>query len=58
VRIGHENKDEALSGVTVVASQFGRGDAAGIVAVIGPTRMDYSRVIQAVRIAQSALQDS
>ncbi|MEG0375212.1 MAG: heat-inducible transcriptional repressor HrcA [Raoultibacter sp.] len=58
VRIGHENNDEALSGVSVVASQFGRGDAAGIVAVIGPTRMDYSRVIQAVRIAQSALQDS
>lgn len=58
VRIGHENNDEALSGVSVVATQYGRGDAAGIVAVIGPTRMDYSKVIKAVRLAQSALQDS
>ena len=58
VRIGHENNDEALSGVSVVATQYGRGDAAGVVAVIGPTRMDYSKVIKAVRLAQSALQDS
>ena len=29
----------------------------GIVAVIGPTRMDYSKVIRAVRIASSALED-
>lgn len=58
VRIGRENNDEALSGVSVVATQYGRGDAAGVVAVIGPTRMDYSKVIQAVRLAQSVLQDS
>lgn len=58
VRIGHENNDEALSGVSVVATQYGRGDAAGVVAVIGPTRMDYSKVIKAVRLAQSVLQDS
>ncbi|WP_139652970.1 heat-inducible transcriptional repressor HrcA [Raoultibacter phocaeensis] len=57
VRIGRENNDEALSGVSVVATQYGRGDAAGVVAVIGPTRMDYSKVIQAVRLAQSVLQD-
>ena len=57
VRIGHENADAALSGVSVVAAQYGRGEGAGIVAVIGPTRMDYSKVIQAVRLAQSALQD-
>ena len=29
----------------------------GVIAVIGPTRMDYSRVIQAVRIARNALGD-
>ena len=58
VRIGHENNDEALSGVSVVATQYGRGEAAGVVAVIGPTRMDYSKGIKAVRLAQSALQDS
>ena len=57
VRIGSENKAAALSGVSVVASRYGRGDAAGVVAVIGPTRMDYSKVIQAVRAASAALED-
>lgn len=57
VHIGHENRAEELSGVTVVASRYGRGPSAGIVAVIGPTRMDYSKVIRAVRIASAALED-
>lgn len=55
VHIGRENKTAELSGVSVVASRYGRGDAAGVVAVIGPTRMDYSKVIQAVRAASTAL---
>lgn len=57
VRIGRENADSALSGVSVVASSYGRGEGEGIVAVIGPTRMDYSRVIRAVRAAQHVLRD-
>ncbi len=57
VRIGSENADESLTGVSLVATQFGRGDATGIVAVIGPTRMDYRRAIRAVRAASAALQD-
>lgn len=57
VRIGSENSAAALSGVSVVASRYGRGDAAGVVAVIGPTRMDYSKVIRAVRMASGALGD-
>ena len=55
VHIGSENESEQLSGVSEVASRYGSGDSAGIVAVIGPTRMDYSRVLQAVRIASKAL---
>lgn len=58
VRIGSENESAQLSGVSVVASRYGRGDAAGVVAVIGPTRMDYSKVINAVRVASSALGDA
>ncbi len=57
VKIGSENESELLSGVSVVASRYGRGDSEGVVAVIGPTRMDYSRVLKAVRIASSALDD-
>lgn len=58
VRIGSENDTAALSGVSVVASRYGRGDSAGVVAVIGPTRMDYSKAIRAVRIASEALRDA
>ena len=57
VRIGRENAAEQFSGVSVVARQYGHGDAAGIVAVIGPTRMDYTKSIQAVRAAGQVLQD-
>ena len=57
VRIGSENETEQLSGVSVVASRFGKGEGQGIVAVIGPTRMDYSKVLQAVRIASKTLTD-
>ena len=55
VKIGSENDAEQLSGVSLVASRFGRGEGEGIVAVIGPTRMDYSKVLQAVRIASRTL---
>lgn len=57
VRIGHENSAADLRGISVVASRYGRGEGAGIVAVIGPTRMDYSKVIRAVRAAQHALRE-
>ncbi len=57
VRIGSENAREDLAGVSVVAAQYGPVGGEGIVAVIGPTRMDYSRVINAVRAAKDALRD-
>lgn len=57
VKIGAENTEAALSGVSVVASQYGSGSSAGVVAVIGPTRMDYSQVIRAVRAARSTLEN-
>ena len=57
VRIGRENDAAELARVSVVASRYGRGESAGVVAVIGPPRMDYSKVLRAVRIASAALQD-
>lgn len=58
VRIGSENDAAELAGVSVVAGRYGRGDSAGVVAVIGPTRMDYSKVIRAVRVASEALREA
>lgn len=57
VKIGHENGNEQLSGVSVVAEKYGRGASEGVVAVIGPTRMDYAQVIKAVHVARKALDD-
>jgi len=57
VRIGRENRDESLGNVSVVASHFGSGEREGIIAIIGPTRMDYERAICAVQAARRALGD-
>lgn len=57
VRIGSENETEQLSGVSVVACRYGCVDDGGIVAVIGPTRMDYTKALAAVRIASKTLGD-
>ncbi len=49
VSIGDENRFE-LVGYTVIASGYAvRGESAGALGVIGPTRMDYRRTIAAVR---------
>ncbi len=53
--IGSENKIEKLNGVSVVAGSFGEGKESGVVAVIGPTRMNYSEVIGAVMSALNLL---
>ena len=55
VRIGSENVSEQLAGVSVVACRYGIGSDGGIVAVIGPTRMDYTKALAAVRIASKTL---
>ena len=57
VRIGHENDSEALSGVSLVATQFGEEEQRGLIAIIGPTRMNYSQVVKAVRAAKNVLQN-
>lgn len=45
VRIGSELGREGLRSVSVVVAPFGNDSAAGSIGVIGPTRMDYGRVI-------------
>ncbi len=55
VKIGSENDTAELSGVSVVACRYGLGEDGGIVAVIGPTRMNYTRAIAAVRLASRTL---
>jgi heat-inducible transcriptional repressor len=49
VIIGKENKDEAIQNCSVVICRYGVPEqAAGTLAVVGPTRMPYSRTIPTV----------
>lgn len=57
VRIGHENDSEALSSVSVIANRFGEAEHSGLILIVGPTRMDYSQVLKAVRAARNVLKD-
>ncbi|HEX2092838.1 MAG TPA: heat-inducible transcriptional repressor HrcA [Longimicrobiaceae bacterium] len=45
VTIGEEHGTPALSGFTVITSEYHVGDLKGVIGVIGPTRMPYDRVI-------------
>ncbi len=55
VRIGHENTRAELGGMSVVAIHYGTGDSDGVLGVIGPTRMDYRRAIDAVSAVADGL---
>lgn len=49
VRIGSENRHSELAGLSLVAAGYSSGgEPAGIVGLLGPTRMDYSTAIPMV----------
>lgn len=58
VRIGAENRSSQLETVSVVATSYSAGSSDGVIAVIGPTRMDYGRAIAAVRTVADGLSDT
>jgi heat-inducible transcriptional repressor len=55
--IGSENKLFALSGSSVIAAPYRSGDGkvVGVVGVIGPTRLNYARVVPMVDFTAQAL---
>lgn len=48
VRIGQENEDEKLKDYSVITSAYAMGNVTGSIGVIGPTRMNYARMIPLV----------
>lgn len=59
VTIGRENKLEAMRQVSVVRNSFFVGETeAGIIALVGPTRMRYERSIPLVHYTARALSDA
>ncbi len=58
LRIGHELQDPSLQACSLVAANYGVANRnLGTVSVLGPTRMDYQRVIAAVRATADSLSD-
>lgn len=57
VRIGNENQVEDLHATSLVAQRY-QLVTAGSLGVLGPTRMDYARVLAAVRAVADQLQES
>lgn len=56
VIIGKENRDEAIQNCSVVVCRYGLPEeATGTIAVVGPTRMPYSRTIPTVYYLSSVL---
>ena len=55
--IGSENRMFALSGSSVIAAPYHgtRGEVVGVVGVIGPTRLNYARVVPMVDFTAKAL---
>lgn len=45
ISIGEENKEDKLRNFSVVSTTYSVGDVSGKIAVIGPKRMDYSKMI-------------
>jgi heat-inducible transcriptional repressor len=48
ITIGRENADPTLSRFTVVTAEYRMGGLAGVIGVIGPTRMPYDKVVSLV----------
>ncbi len=58
VKIGTENMIQELQNATIVTSQISvKGEEKGTIALIGPTRMDYDAVLDAVEFVTKKIQE-
>jgi heat-inducible transcriptional repressor len=57
VTIGAENLDPKLTAFTIVTSTYRSGSLAGVIGVIGPTRMPYQKVLSLVQYTSRLMGD-
>ncbi|TSA27596.1 MAG: heat-inducible transcription repressor HrcA [Ignavibacteriales bacterium] len=58
ITIGEENRDEKLSEYSMITKEYKIGDMTGTLGIMGPKRMDYSKIVAAVvYIAQQLTQE-
>jgi heat-inducible transcriptional repressor len=58
VKIGHENKDQLIHDCSVVTASYEiAGRTVGVIGVLGPTRMEYARVLPLVEHTAAILSE-
>lgn len=57
ITIGNEHGDPRFENFTIVTSEYRAGSLAGVIGVIGPTRMPYEKVIALVRHTSMLVSD-
>ncbi len=57
ITIGDEHGSQLLGGLTLVTAEYRAGSLAGVIGVIGPTRMPYEKVISLVSHTSSLVSD-
>jgi heat-inducible transcriptional repressor len=57
ISIGGENKDDKLKNYSVVSTTYSVGDVSGKIALIGPRRMDYSKMISLLNYTSEIIKD-
>lgn len=55
IRIGSENQHFAMENCSVITASFLMGEEQGSIAIIGPTRMDYQRVVPILDLMRKGL---
>ncbi len=55
VSIGEENPEDRLKDYSLIAAEYRIGDISGLVGLIGPKRMNYSKMISIVNYASKVL---
>jgi len=55
VSIGEENPEDRLKDYSLIASEYKIGDVSGVIGLIGPKRMNYSKMISIVNYACKVL---
>ncbi|MFF5993662.1 heat-inducible transcriptional repressor HrcA [Lysinibacillus sp. KU-BSD001] len=58
IRIGSENNHLAMENCSVITASFGVGEESGSIAIIGPTRMDYQRVVTIIDLMRRGLSNA
>jgi heat-inducible transcriptional repressor len=58
ISIGKENSNRNLETCSVVASDYLVGNVRGVIGIIGPTRMDYGRMVSIVNYMSEAISNT